>query len=306
MNKNLASFIFYSLVLSSCFPTADIITAKNYLLDRNYKAAKLELERLKPHAEANFLLGSIYLQGLGVMADASKAVALYKEAADSGSAEAQYNLALIYYSGTLLPKNIKTAVNYALEAASAKLAPAMNLLAGIYEKNETNPPSTNSSFELYSEACNLGYALSCYNIGRLYYHGTLLHQDFEKAFNFFEFSAQKGVDDARYYLGLHYLNGIAVIKNQKTAATQFIRSALAGSSPAKLELAKMLFSGEGLPADRVSAIAILNSIYEQDARSQLVNQLTPDELQQSIERSNQFKNGATLDAYLKSLLASIS
>lgn len=51
------------------------------------------------NAKAQYNLGVMYAQGLGVRQDYTQAVQWYRKAAEQGDAEAQYNLGLMYYKG---------------------------------------------------------------------------------------------------------------------------------------------------------------------------------------------------------------
>ena len=54
-------------------------------------------------AEAQFILGGMYVTGVGVPQDAAEAVAWYRRAAEQGNARAQSNLGAMYAGGVGVP-----------------------------------------------------------------------------------------------------------------------------------------------------------------------------------------------------------
>lgn len=78
----------------------------------NAKKAAKELEKLAgDDAEAAFYLATLYETGNGVGQDMTKAIELYKKAADMGYGKAQSYLADIYYEGRGVDKDLVTAVS---------------------------------------------------------------------------------------------------------------------------------------------------------------------------------------------------
>ena len=57
-------------------------------------------------AEAQFGLGVMYDNGIGVPKDEVEAVKWYRKAAERGNANAQYNLGVMYDNGTGVPKDL--------------------------------------------------------------------------------------------------------------------------------------------------------------------------------------------------------
>ena len=69
-------------------------------------------------AEAQFILGGIYITGVGVPQDAAEAVAWYRRAAEQGHARAQYNLGGMYREGRGVPQDAVEAYMWLTIAAS--------------------------------------------------------------------------------------------------------------------------------------------------------------------------------------------
>ena len=74
--------------LTACVQTQD-----------EHSPAAQALADLRASAEAQFILGGMYVTGVGVPQDAAEAVAWYRRAAEQGHARAQYNLGGMYRQG---------------------------------------------------------------------------------------------------------------------------------------------------------------------------------------------------------------
>ena len=92
-----------------CFG-ADLKSAKRAYDQKNYGIALKELTPLaeQGNAEAQVLLGNMYLTGRGVLKDPDRAVKLFKASAEQGNADAQFFLGSIYLlPHTDIPEGLK-------------------------------------------------------------------------------------------------------------------------------------------------------------------------------------------------------
>ena len=69
------------------------------------------------HAKAQFFLGELYDNGLGVAEDVDEAIQWYRKAAEQGNADAQTQLGFCYLEGDHVPKNAIEAVKWFRMAA---------------------------------------------------------------------------------------------------------------------------------------------------------------------------------------------
>ena len=83
-------------------------------------------------ASAQYNLGQIYRQGLGVPEDYKTAVKWNTLAAEQGHAKAQYNLGVMYDNGQGVLQDYKTAVKWYKLAAEQGFAKAQYNLGGMY------------------------------------------------------------------------------------------------------------------------------------------------------------------------------
>ena len=90
--------------------------------------------------EAQFILGGLYLTGVGVPPDAAEAVAWYRRAAEQGHARAQYNLGAMYAEGRGVPPDAAEAVAWYRRAAEQGDATAQYNLGGMYREGRGVPP----------------------------------------------------------------------------------------------------------------------------------------------------------------------
>ena len=85
---------------------------------------------------AQFNLGFMYAQGLGVSKDYSEAMVWWRRAAEQGEATAQYNLGIMYHNGQGVPQDYAEAVKWWRRAAEQGEASAQNNLGVVYYNGE--------------------------------------------------------------------------------------------------------------------------------------------------------------------------
>ena len=134
------SFKAVALGLSLLFATVSVCSAQDLqkglaaAQKGDYASAMREFRPLaaQGNAIAQFMLGSMYAEGLGVTRDYKEAARLYGLAAAQGDANAQYNLGVMYAEGLGVTQDYKEAVRlYGLAAAQGH-ADAQNNLGGMY------------------------------------------------------------------------------------------------------------------------------------------------------------------------------
>jgi hypothetical protein len=106
-------------------------------------------------ARAQFNLGLLYAQGLGVPQNYAEAAKWYRLAANQGVAEAQFNLGVLYHHGIGVPQNYAEAAKW------------------------------------YRLAANQGDAVAQYNLGDLYAHGHGVPQNYAEAYFWFDLAAAR-------------------------------------------------------------------------------------------------------------------
>lgn len=84
------------------------------------------------NVRAQFMMGTIFEQGLGVDKDLSAAARWYRAAADGGNASAQYNLGVFYQFGKGVQKDSVAAAKLLQQAAEQGHGRAQNNLSTFY------------------------------------------------------------------------------------------------------------------------------------------------------------------------------
>lgn len=93
----------------------------------------------KDLASAQFNLGVMYANGVGVPKDDQQAVSWYRKAAEQGHADAQFNLGVMYANGEGVPKDARQAVLWYRKAADQGDADAQLNLGWRYANGEGVP-----------------------------------------------------------------------------------------------------------------------------------------------------------------------
>ena len=88
----------------------------------------------KGDATAQFNLGLMYMNDLGVEKDYAEAVKWYRKSAEQGNANAQNILGIMYEKGNGVEKDYVEALKWYNKAADQGLAAAQNILGIMYEK----------------------------------------------------------------------------------------------------------------------------------------------------------------------------
>ena len=130
-------------------------------LDRAQKLANSvadEIEALahEGNAEAMFLLGTAYAEGLGRTQDESAGVQWYRAAAEKGHTLAQHNLGNVYFEGIGVQQSDQLAVQWWTLAAKSGDAIPQVRLAEMYEHGRGVPKEISTAFCWYRNAAQRG------------------------------------------------------------------------------------------------------------------------------------------------------
>jgi TPR repeat protein len=153
--------------------------------------------KIEDHEDLTCLAIS-YLHGDGLPRNRSKAVELFRAAAEQGSSRAMLQLAIIYHAGH--------AVNNK-DDASAPIEQDLAQAAYWFEK-----------------CAHQGNAYAQYSIGYAYNYGFGVRIDCEKAAYWYLKAAQTGFTAAQRELGTMLLNGVGIKEDRKAARYWLERS----------------------------------------------------------------------------------
>ena len=148
-------------------------------------------------AEAQFILGGIYITGVGVPQDAAEAVAWYRRAAEQGHARAQYNLGGMYREGVGVPQDAAEAVAWYRRAAEQGHATAQNNLGAMYDQGRGVPQDAAEAVAWYRRAAEQGHATAQSNLGGMYDQGRGVPQDAVEAYMWLTIAASRSTGAER-------------------------------------------------------------------------------------------------------------
>jgi len=168
-------------------------------------------------AEAQFNLGWMYDQDVGVQQDYKQAAKWYTKAAEQGLAIAQYGLGLIYKNGKGVPQDYKEAMHWYRKAGDQGMAKAQTNLGSIYDGGIGVPQDYKEAMHWYRKAAEQGNAVAQHNLAVMYLIGKGVPQDYKEVFKWSSKAAEQGYAAAQYNMGLMYAQGDGVIKDLSKA-----------------------------------------------------------------------------------------
>ena len=173
------------------------------------KALKYLQKAADKSDSAQALLAYLYDEGRVVPVDKKKAVALYKKAADSGNTSALLNLGLAYYKGEGVSKNNQMAIDM-LEKVPLEERPEVGRYLGdIYLSSNQYQKAVNA----YASSAKNKDIESYYSLARIYSDEKSGMKSDKKALDFYTYAASEGYIPAQYLLGTMYINETGVEKN---------------------------------------------------------------------------------------------
>ena len=166
-------------------------------------------------AEAQYMLGLMYNDGMGVPKDDAEAANWYRKAAEQGDAGAQYNLGMMYAHGEGVSKDPVEATLWLRKAAEQRHLMAQSNLRRLQTELEAYERG-NLSAALLRELRPLaehGDAEAQFNLGVMYANGESVPKDIVEATVWYRKAAERGHAWAQYRLGLGYTNGRGIPKD---------------------------------------------------------------------------------------------
>jgi len=175
-----------------------------YLLDGDHvdpapqRAIDLFRRAAEEHGNPNgdFLLGTCYLEGDGVVEDSAIGIEHLRRAADHGHVGAQATLGDCFFYGNGVEKNTTDAVAWYRRAAEFDNPAALFSLALCYEIGDGVEKDAAVSLEYLERAADRGHADALYLLGVKCESGRSLPKDLDRALECYEWSAELGNTDA--------------------------------------------------------------------------------------------------------------
>jgi TPR repeat protein len=192
---------------------AGLAAFKNKDYQRAYREWKAAADA--GQAEAQFDLGLLYAQGLGVRRDFTAAASWYRKSAEQGNAEAQYALGQMYSRGWGIPRDEADAIRWLQMANSVESDGPPTDWANV--EGYGVPRNPEQAAYWYRQAADRGHAEAQFNLGGLYAGGMGVKRDEEQAARWVSASAIQGYAPALENFGERYAAGTGVDKDDKRA-----------------------------------------------------------------------------------------
>lgn len=171
---------------------------------------------------------------------------LARPAAENGQASAQYVMGRLYHDGLGLPQDFAKALHWYRRAVEQQYAPAKSRLGYMYRKGEGVPLNYERAYYWFREAADQGFARGMVNVGYMHQQGLGVPQDDLQAVEWYRKAADLGLDDAQSNLGFMYAEGRGVPMNLVEAARLQRLAAEQGQAIAQLNLGLYYLLGKGV------------------------------------------------------------
>ncbi|HAK61591.1 MAG TPA: hypothetical protein DCO77_14650 [Nitrospiraceae bacterium] len=227
----------------------------------------------KGDAFAQYNLGVIYANGLGVTKNDAEAVTWYRKAAEQGDSDAQGNLGLMYENGRGVKQDYKKAMNWYQKSAKQGNVIGQNNIAGLYFNGRGVKKNDKKAIAWYRKAAKQGNALAQNSLGGMYVKGWGVKKDVNKGLEWIMKAAKQGLPDAQknvfsiYYKdakqgnpgAMHNVasmcfNGWIGKQDPQKCLVWYEKAATKGFEPSKKALVEIYVNGHfGIPANKKKA-----------------------------------------------------
>lgn len=159
---------------------------------------QIQTDAFAGSAEAQHDLAAIYTAGHGgVKQDYRKAAQWFEEAAHNGVANAQYNLGVMFHQGIGLEKDTETAFRWYHAAAEQGHAEAQYNLGIAYIEGIGVPYDALRAAGYFERAARAGVMEAAYNLGLIYENGLLGDTMPDKALVWYKTASDQGSPEAK-------------------------------------------------------------------------------------------------------------
>ncbi|HZL79600.1 MAG TPA: tetratricopeptide repeat protein [Candidatus Limnocylindrales bacterium] len=166
-----------------------------------------------------------------------------EQAGEKGDCTAQYYLGCVYDDGIGVSKNPVKSFKWMNLAAQQGMAWAERQLGWAYLNGLGVDSDASQAFVWYQKAAQQSDAKSQMNLGWMYEHGSGVPQDYDQAAKFYRLAAEQGHAMAQNNLGWLYKNGLGVPDDPVEAVKWFQKSAAQGEKLGAQNLAWIYASG---------------------------------------------------------------
>ena len=170
-----------------------------------FEAPESALTDIGPEAEAA-IAGDSFRRAVALSRDGRfvESAQWYKRAAERDHAQAQYVLGTMYLSGKGVGRDAESAAGWYMRSAALGNAWSQFSLGNMYVRGEGVPRDARAGANLYEMAARQGHREARYNLGALYYNGEGVPRDYLKAEHWLAQAAGQGDMWSQYTLGRMY------------------------------------------------------------------------------------------------------
>ena len=199
--------------------------------------------------DAQFNLGALFENGLGVPADAERAARWYRAAAERRLDHARLALARLQRIGALDPGPDEDQIKLLESAARRGLAEAQYELGVAYDRGLGVTQNHATAAGWYQRAAEQGLTDAQYNLATFYDEGLGTPRDIARAREWYARAADSGERRAMNNLGYIYEKGLGGVRDYDMAVVWYRRAAHMGLAIAQSNLAALHYLGRGVPRD---------------------------------------------------------
>ena len=165
----------------------------------------------------------------GVEANLEQALYWYHHAAGQGSADAQYNLGVMFYNGIGVDQDKREALRLYQKSSEHDYPPALTALGNMYLAGECVIQNNPKSIELFQKAAMQNYPDAQVRLGEIYEE----KKEPKKALPLFFQAAQQNHPIGQTNLGIMFAFGDGVLKNGVIAYILLNKAVENGNTSAK-------------------------------------------------------------------------
>eukprot|EP00936_MAST-01D_sp_MAST-1D-sp1_P002574 g2574.t1 len=214
--------------------------------------------------------------GDGIVADPSTAMDELLSLACEGHPWAQFVVAIALRDGTDVERDSQRALELFQIAAANKVAPALLNIGNMLAKGIGLPggePDIPGAIAWYRKAADAGDPKAMWTLGQHYSQGLGVERDDNKAFEFHCRAADAGMGPlANFAVATHYLQGTGVQRDYERAAALYEQAANAGLTVAIVNLANMYLKGLGVDKNHERARELLHQAAPRDHNARMMLQ----------------------------------
>jgi uncharacterized protein len=244
-------------------------------------------------------LGNSYLFGLGTPQNKSLGIELIESAVSKGSPVGVWLKGVMLDRGLITATDTRQAVDFYQLAANMNVPAACDAVGLAFLLGRGRSQNIDQAAEYFQRGASFGDDNSLLHLGQLYEAGKSFHDpadnqafvagsDFDKALQAYVKSASLGNRIAAYKAGMILNNQQTGLADKVKAAVYFEQAARHQYAPARVALAQMLSTGDGVNEDRSRALALYNRAAEQGEvrATQLANKLKSSLTEQEIQEAH--------------------